>query len=157
PSTLGRVLLQVCFSVLILFLLRVMVLRGRVRAAAIGYLAAAWFLLSASAWAGGGIRGSAGMGVLVGVLAARPLLGGRGAAIMGGVIIVTGLVLALAEQRGALPPSEIHNTPLQTWADFAVYCLMIVAFQALAIRLRKSTEERYGQVVERAGDAIFTL
>ena len=66
-------------------------------------------------------------------------------------------MLALAEERGALPPSQIRNGPLQAWADLAVYCLLIVAFQLLAIRVRRSTEERYGQVVERAGDAIFTL
>ena len=79
------------------------------------------------------------------------------APIMAGVIVLTGLVLALAEERGALPPSQIRNGPLQAWADLAVYCLLIVAFQLLAIRVRRSTEERYGQVVERAGDAIFTL
>jgi PAS domain S-box-containing protein len=157
PSALGRTLTQVAFAVAVIFVLRAMVMRGWVRAAAVGYLTTAWFLLGASAWTAGGVRSSAALGFLVLVFAAGLLLGRRAAPIMAGVIILTGLLLALAELRGVLPPSQIHNTPLQTWADLAVYCLLIVAFQLLAIRVRKSTEERYGQVVERAGDAIFTL
>src|SRR5262249_40143903 len=96
-------------------------------------------------------------GFLVLVFAAGLLLGRRGAPVMAAVMVLTGLGLALAEERGVLPPSQIHNSPLQTWADLAVYCLLIVAFQLLAFRMRKGTEERYGQVVEHAGDAIVTL
>ena len=157
PSTLGRVFAQVGFAAVVIFVLRALVLRGWVGAAAVGYLTTGWFLLAISAWTGGGIRNSATLGFLVLVVAAGLLRGRRGAVLMGLVVAITGLLLALAEDRGVLPPSQIQNTPLQRWADLAVYCLLLVAFQALAIRVRKSTEERYGQVVERAGDAIFTL
>jgi len=156
-STAGRVLFQTAFAVAVIFVLRAMALRGWVRAAGVGYLATAWLLLGASAWTGGGIHNSATLGFLVVVFAAGLLFGRRGAAIMGAVVILTALGLALAEQRHVLPPSRIHNTPLQIWSDVAVYCLLIIAFQALATRVRRSTEDRYGQVVERAGDAIFTL
>jgi PAS domain S-box-containing protein len=157
PSTLGRVLSQVGFAVVVIFVLRAIVLRGWVGAAAVGYLSTAWFLLAASAWTGGGIRSSAALGFLVVVFAAGLLRGRRGAVLMGVGVVITGLLLALAEDHGLLPASQVQNTPLQRWDDLAVYCLMIVAFQALAIRVRKTTEARYRQVVERAGDAILTL
>jgi PAS domain-containing protein len=72
-------------------------------------------------------------------------------------VLLTGLGLAVAGTEGLLPPPAFHNSPLATWADFAVYTGLIVAFQLLAARNLRASESRYHSLVDRARDVIFTV
>jgi PAS domain S-box-containing protein len=157
PSAFLRYGVQTAFGLTMILLLAWATRRGWVVLAASGYLASGWFLLTASAWTGGGLGGSATLGYLVIVVAAGLVLGTRATVLTGAVVVLTGLVLAVAGTRGLLPPSAVHNSPLATWADFAVYAGLIVAFQLMAARNLRISESRYRSLVDRARDVIFTL
>ena len=157
PSSFLRYGVQTAFGLTMILLLGWATRRGWVVLAASGYLASGWFLLTASAWTGGGLGGSATLGYLVLVVAAGLVLGTRATVLTGAVVVLTGLVMAVAGARGLLPPSAVHNSPFATWADFAVYAGLIVAFQLMAARNLRVSESRYRSLVDRARDVIFTL
>jgi PAS domain S-box-containing protein len=91
------------------------------------------------------------------VVAAGLLLGTQATVLTAAAVLLTGLGLAVAGTRGLLPPTAVHNSPLATWADFAVYTGLIVAFQLLAARNLRVSESRYRSLVDRARDVIFTV
>ena len=157
PSAFARFGLQTAFAWGVIILLFWAVRRGHVVLASVAYLGCGWLLLSLSAYTAGGIHGSATLGYLVLVVAAGLLLGTRatvGTALVGSL---TALALAAAGTLGLLPPPSIQNTPLETWADFAVYAVVLVAFQLLAARNLRASESRYQSLVDRARDVIFTV
>jgi PAS domain S-box-containing protein len=157
PAEFVRYASQTLFGWAVILVLAWMVRRGRVALAAAGYVLCGWLLLSVSAYTAGGIRGSAPLGFVILIVAAGLLLGTRGAAVTAGVCLLTGLGLAVGEMRGVLPPSAIRNSPLAVWTDFAVYAALVVAFQALAARNLRASENRYRSLVDRARDVIFTV
>jgi two-component system cell cycle sensor histidine kinase/response regulator CckA len=157
PQRLGRYLLQASLAGSFIVALMLLVRAGRVRTAAIGCVLSAWAVFSASAYTGGGIRGSATLGYLVAVLAAGLLLGEVASAVTAGACILTGLFLVMLEVSGRLPPSGVSNAPLDFWANLSIFCALTVALQALANRSLRASERRYRLLVERARDAIFTL
>jgi PAS domain S-box-containing protein len=157
PSAYIRYGTQTAFGWMVLLLLAWATRRGWVVLAATGYLAAGWLLLTLSAWTAGGLGSSAGLGYLVLVVAAGLLLGTRATVLTATVFGLTGLAIAVAATLGRLPPSAIHNSPLATWTDFAVYTALVVAFQLLAARNLRVSESRYRSLVDRARDVIFTV
>ena len=157
PSAFLRYGAQTAFGWTVIVLLAWATRRGWVALAATGYLACGWLLLTTSAWTAGGLGSSSTLGYLVLVVAAGLLLGTRATVFTALVVGVTGLVLAVAGTRGLLPPSAVHNSPLATWADFAVYTGLIVSFQLLAARNLRVSESRYRSLVDRARDVIFTV
>jgi len=157
PSAFLRYGAQTAFGWTVLLLLAWATRRGWVVLASTGYLAGGWLLLTVSAWTAGGLGSSAGLGYLVLVVAAGLLLGTRATVLMATLVALTGLGLAAAGTRGLLPPSAVHNSPLATWADFAVYTALVVAFQLLAARNLRVSESRYRSLVDRARDVIFTV
>jgi len=148
---------QTAFGWTVLAILAWAVRRGRVVLAAVGYLACGWLLLSASAYTAGGVTGSAPLGYLVLIVAAGLLLGTRATVATAAVCGVTVLALAVAGREGALPPTAIRNPLLGTFADFAIYAGLLVAFQLLAARNLRASQDRYRTLVDRARDVIFTL
>jgi PAS domain S-box-containing protein len=157
PSAYLRFTAQTAFGWTIILVLAWATRRGWVVLASVGYLACGWFLLTVSAWTGGGL-GSSGMpGYLVLVVAAGLLLGTRATVITAAAIVVTVLGLALAETFGVLPPPAFRNSPMSAWGDFAVYAGLIVAFQLMAARNLRVSESRYRSLVGRARDVIFTV
>jgi len=157
PAAWVRYGVQTAFGWTVILALAWAVRRGRVLIAAVGYLACGWLLLSASAYTAGGIEGSAPLGFLVLIVAAGLLLGTRGTVATAVVCLVTAGALALAGARGALPGPPIRNLPLATFADFAVYAGLVVAFQLLAARNLRASQDRYRTLVDRARDVIFTV
>ena len=157
PSQWVRFGLQSAFGWVVILLLAWAVRRGRVVLASVGYLACGWLLLTVSAYTAGGITGSAPLGYLVLIVAAGLLLGTRATVATAGVCLLSALVLALLGVKGALPPPAVHNTPLDILADFAVYAGLTVAFQLLAARNLRASEDRYRSLVDRARDVIFTV
>ncbi len=157
PSAFLRYGSQTAFGWTVILLLVWATRRGWVALAASGYLACGWVLLTLSAWTAGGIGGSSTLGYLVLVVAAGLLLGTRATVLTAVIVGLTALGLAIAGTRGLLPPPAIHNTPLEIWADFAVYAGLIVAFQLLAARNLRVSESRYRSLVDRARDVIFTV
>lgn len=157
PHRIGRYLLQASLAASIIAALMLAVRAGRIRVAAIGCVLSAWMIFSASAYTGGGVRGSATLGYLITVLAAGLLLGEIEAALTAGVCILTGLFLVILEVGGRLPSSAASNSPLDFWANLSIFCAVTVALQALANRSLRASERRYRLLVERARDAIFTL
>jgi PAS domain S-box-containing protein len=157
PSAFLRYGLQTAFGWTVIILLGWATRRGWVALAAGGYLGCGLVLLTVSAWTGGGLGGSATLGYLVLVVAAGLLLGTQATVITAVVVGFLGLGLAAAGMLGLLPPSAVHNSPLATWADFAVYTGLIVAFQLLAARNLRVSESRYRSLVDRARDVIFTV
>ena len=157
PSSFLRYGAQTAFGWTVVLLLAWATRRGWVALAATGYLGCGWLLLTLSAWTAGGLNGSSTLGYLVLVVAAGLLLGTQATVLTAGVVLLTGIGLAVAGMRGLLPPSSVRNTPLAVWADFAVYTGLIVAFQLLAARNLRVSESRYRSLVDRARDVIFTL
>jgi len=157
PSSFLRYGAQTAFGWTMIVLLAWATRRGWVALAAIAYLGCGWLLLTWSAWTGGGLGGSATLGYLVLVVAAGLVLGTQATVLTAAAVVVTGVVLAVAGTRGLLPPSAVHNSPLATWTDFAVYAGLIVAFQLLAARNLRVSESRYRSLVDRARDVIFTV
>ena len=157
PSSFLRYGAQTAFGWTMIVLLAWATRRGWVALAAIAYLGCGWLLLTWSAWTGGGLGGSATLGYLVLVVAAGLVLGTQATVLTAAAVVLTGLVLAVAGTRGLLPPSAVHNSPLATWTDFAVYAGLIVAFQLLAARNLRVSESRYSSLVDRARDVIFTV
>ena len=157
PSSFLRYGAQTAFGWTMIVLLAWATRRGWVALAAIAYLGCGWLLLTWSAWTGGGLGGSATLGYLVLVVAAGLVLGTQATVLTAAAVVLTGLVLAVAGTRGLLPPSAVHNSPLATWTDFAVYAGLIVAFQLLAARNLRVSESRYISLVDRARDVIFTV
>ena len=157
PSSFLRYGAQTAFGWTMIVLLAWATRRGWVALAAIAYLGCGWLLLTWSAWTGGGLGGSATLGYLVLVVAAGLVLGTQATVLTAAAVVVTGVVLAVAGTRGLLPPSAVHNSPLATWTDFAVYAGLIVAFQLLAARNLRVSESRYSSLVDRARDVIFTV
>ena len=157
PSSFLRYGAQTAFGWTMIVLLAWATRRGWVALAAIAYLGCGWLLLTWSAWTGGGLGGSATLGYLVLVVAAGLVLGTQATVLTAAAVVVTGVVLAVAGTRGLLPPSAVHNSPLATWTDFAVYAGLIVAFQLLSARNLRVSESRYRSLVDRARDVIFTV
>jgi len=157
PSAFLRYGAQTAFGWTVIVLLGWATRRGWVALAAIGYLACGLLLLTVSAWTAGGLGSSATLGYLVLVVAAGLLLGTQATVITAVVVGLIGLGLAVAGMLGLLPPSAVHNSPVATWADFAVYTGLIVAFQLLAARTLRVSESRYRSLVDRARDVIFTV
>jgi len=131
--------------------------RGRVVLASVCYLACGWLLLTGSAVTAGGLGGSAPLGLLVLIVAAGLLLGTRATIITAAACVATALGLALAAEWDALPRTSVHNTPTATFADFTVYAGLTVAFQVLAARNLRASQNRYRSLVDRARDVIFTV
>src|SRR5215470_6525346 len=157
PSSFLRYGAQTAFGWTMIVLLAWATRRGWVALAASGYLGCGWLLLTWSAWTGGGLGGSATLGYLVLVVAAGLVLGTQATVLTAAAVVLSGLGLAVAGTRGLLPPSAVHNSPLATWTDFAVYAGLIVAFQLLAARNLRVSESRYRSLVDRARDVIFTV
>ncbi|HZJ52843.1 MAG TPA: ATP-binding protein [Myxococcaceae bacterium] len=157
PSAYLRYGAQTVFGWTVILVLAWAARRGWVALASAGYLACGWLLLTASAWTAGGLGGSSTLGYLVLVVAAGLLLGTQATVITAVAVLMTGLGLALAGTLGLLPPSAIGNSPMEVWADFAVYTGLIVAFQLLAARTLRVSESRYHSLVDRARDVIFTV
>ena len=157
PSAYVRFTAQTAFGWTIILLLAWATRRGWVVLASVGYLACGWFLLSASAWTGGGLASSGTPGYLVLVVAAGLLLGTRATVFTAAAIVLTGLGLALAGTFGMLPPPDFQNSPMSRWGDFAIYTGLIVAFQLMAARNLRVSESRYRSLVGRARDVIFTV
>ncbi|HEY1908369.1 MAG TPA: ATP-binding protein, partial [Myxococcaceae bacterium] len=157
PDAVARYGGQCVFGWAVIGLLMLAVRRGWVVLASIGYLACGWLLLSFSAWTAGGLGASSTLGYLVLVVAAGLLLGTQATVLTAVVVVLTGLWLAMAGTWGLLPAPSIRNSPLATWADFAVYAGLVVAFQLLAARNLRVSESRYRSLVDRARDVIFTV
>ena len=157
PSAYLRFGVQTVFGWTVILLLAWAARRGWVVLASVGYLACGWFLLTVSAWTGGGLGSSGTPGYLVLIVAAGLLLGTRATVLTAAVIVVTGLGLALAGTFGVLPPPAFRNLPTSVWGDFAIYCGLIVAFQLMAARNLRVSESRYRSLVGRARDVIFTV
>ena len=157
PSAFLRYGTQTAFGWTVIVLLAWATRRGWVALAAFGYLGCGWLLLTLSAWTAGGLGASATLGYMVLVVAAGLLLGTQATVLTAAAVLLTGLGLAVAGTRGLLPPTAVHNSPLATWADFAVYTGLIVAFQLLAARNLRVSESRYRSLVDRARDVIFTV
>ena len=157
PSAFLRYGAQTAFGLTMILLLGWATRRGWVVLAASGYLTCGWLLLTVSAWTAGGLGGSATLGYLVLVVAAGLVMGTRATVLTAAVVVLTGLVMAVAGTRGLLPPPAIRNLPMATWADFAVYAGLVVAFQLMAARNLRVSESRYRSLVDRARDVIFTL
>src|SRR5215469_147799 len=117
PSAYLRYGAQTAFGWTAIFLLAWATRRGWVVLAASGYLACGWFLLTVSAWTGGGLGGSAALGYLVLIVAAGLVLGTRATVLTAAAVVLTGLLMAVAGSRGLLPPAAIRNSPLSAWAD----------------------------------------
>ncbi len=157
PHAIRRYLLQAAVAFGLIGALMLAVRLGWVRLAAVACIVSAWALYSASAYTGGGIRGSASLGYLVTVVTAGLLINGFAAGVTALVCVLTGLGLVLVEAQGKLPPSVASNTPLDYWANLSLFCAVTVGLQALAGRILRASEEKYRLLVERARDAIFTL
>jgi len=157
PDAVARYGGQCIFGWTVIALLMLAVRRGWVVLASIGYLACGWALLTLSAWTAGGLGASSTLGYLVLVVAAGLLLGTQATVLTAIAVVLTGLGLAVAGTWGLLPPPSIRNSPLATWADFAVYAGLVVAFQLLAARTLRVSESRYHSLVDRARDVIFTV
>ena len=157
PAAWTRYGAQTAFGWMVLLVLAWAVRRGRVVLAAVGYLVCGLFLLTVSAYTGGGVQGSVPLGYLVLIVAAGLLLGVRATVTTAAVCGVSALALAVAGTRGLLPPPAIHNAPLAAFADFAVYAGLTVAFQLLAARNLRDSQDRYRRLVDRARDVIFTV
>ncbi len=157
PAAWMRYGLQTAFGWTVVLVLVFAVRRGQVVLAAVGYLACGFFLLTVSAATAGGIQSSAPLGYLVLIVAAGLLLGVRATVVTAGVSLLSALALAVAGAKGALPPPAIHNSALATFADFAVYAGLTVAFQVLAARNLRASQDRYRTLVDRARDVIFTV
>ena len=157
PSAFPRYGLQTAFGWAVILALFWAVRRGHVVLASVGYLGCGWLLLSVSAYTAGGVHGSATLGYLVLVVAAGLLLGTRGTVVTALACALTALALAVGGTMRLLPPPAVRNSPLEIWADFAVYTGLVVAFQLLAARNLRASESRYRSLVDRARDVIFTV
>ncbi|MGZ6140721.1 MAG: ATP-binding protein [Myxococcaceae bacterium] len=157
PAAWVRYGTQTAFGWGVILALAWAVRRGHVVLASACYLACGWLLLTLSAVTGGGLSGSAPIGLLVLIVAAGLLLGTRATVLTAAACVAGALGLAVASIRGALPPPSIHNSSLATFADFTVYAGLTVAFQVLAARNLRASQHRYRSLVDRARDVIFTV
>jgi PAS domain S-box-containing protein len=157
PAGWRRFVAQSLFAWGVIVVLAWFVRRGWVVLASVGYLFCGWLLLTLSAVTAGGLQSTAPLGYLVLIFAAGLLLGMPATVATAGVCLLTGLALGVAAVRGELPPPSIHNSPLETFADFAVYAGVTVAFQLLAYRNLRESQDRYRSLVDRARDVIFTV
>ncbi|MGZ6028119.1 MAG: PAS domain S-box protein, partial [Myxococcaceae bacterium] len=157
PAAWVRYGTQTAFGWGVILALAWAVRRGHVVLASACYLACGWLLLTLSAVTGGGLSGSAPIGLLVLIVAAGLLLGTRATVLTAAACVAGALGLAVASIRGALPPPSIHNSSLATFADFTVYAGLTVAFQVLAARNLRASQHRYRSLVDRARDVIFIV
>lgn len=84
---------------------------GWTRLAAVGYLAGLWLFVTLSLWLFGAFRSPAASAYAVVALGAALLFGARGAAISTAVIVVSSLVIAVADRRGWLPRRRSRGRP----------------------------------------------
>ena len=122
---------------------------GWTRLAAVGYLAGLWLFVTLSLWLFGAFRSPAASAYAVVALGAALLFGARGAAISTAVIVVSSLVIAVADRRGWLPPAEVPGTAAGLLVFLA--CLLSLVGMALLAtgELRRAIADLATEVQER--------
>jgi len=141
--------------------LAVLARRGWTRLAAILYLGGLGLFVTLALWLFGGITSPAATAYTVVALGAALLFGTRGAAAATAVIVFSGLVIALAEDRRWLPAFESPGTA----TGFAIFLASLLSLVGMALyataelrhaieRLRES-EARVRSIVESSPMAIL--
>jgi signal transduction histidine kinase len=121
---------------------------GWTRLAAVAYLCGLWLFVTLSLWLFGAFRSPAATAYAVVALAAALLFGARGAAASTAAIVLSSLVIAVADVRHWLPPSETATT--LALCVFLASLLSLVGMALLATgELRRAISDLGTEVQER--------
>jgi two-component system cell cycle sensor histidine kinase/response regulator CckA len=122
---------------------------GWTRFAAVAYLGGLWLFVTVSLWLFAAFRSPAASAYAVVALGAALLFGARGAAVSTAVIVASSILIAVAEQRDWLPPSETPGTTVALCVFLAsLLSLVGMALYATA-ELRRAVSDLGTEVLER--------
>ncbi len=122
---------------------------GWTRFAAVAYLGGLWFFVTVSLWLFAAFRSPAASAYAVVALGAALLFGARGAAVSTAVIVASSILIAVADQRHWLPPSETPGTTTALCVFLAsLLSLVGMALYATA-ELRRAVSDLGTEVLER--------
>jgi two-component system, cell cycle sensor histidine kinase and response regulator CckA len=162
PQTWGRALAQVLFAEAVNVFLLVLLRGGYIHGAAVIQIAALWVFFSASAWTGAGVHHQAyQIGQALVICIAGFLIGVRGALIMLGVSLLSGVLMVSAADIGwwsFKPPDKAPTI----WFVSAILFPVLVVLQYLAGRLLRTalaqsqmSQAQYRNLVEHIPQRIF--
>ncbi len=108
--------------------------RGHLFAASLVFVASIWSLMVAVCVFLGGTQSSAYWGLVIVVIAAGLLLGGRGGIVFAGLSIVAGLGIALAQSANILRVTPFARSPLEQWGPLSLFVAATAGLLNLASR-----------------------
>jgi GAF domain-containing protein len=113
--------------VIVSLISRQFMIKGYLRAATITLLVIFHAVLVIAIIVSDGVFGASYFSLIMTTLIAGVLLGGRGAYVMAGINVLTGLGIMLVQD--SLPPTMIPQTPVTFWSSLIVYVIFIAALQ----------------------------
>lgn len=163
PEEYSRALFLIAISEIIHITLFFILRRGYVRIASVIQVLTIWTFFIIASVSSSSIYGVAYLlGNALVITIAGILLGGRGALAMTILVILEGVALVNAEQRGWVPP-DILDPALPTWIVSVVLFAVMASLQNLAAREIRSaldrahaSEERYRLISEVTSDYMFS-
>lgn len=120
----------------------IFVQRGRIAAAGWFQTLAIWVAMTMAAWTSGGLSAQSITAQLVVVALGGMLVGWRGGLAFAVLTLATVTGLGLAEAVGALPASEIAQTPATRAVTLASYLVVLAVVQLLIMRNLQGARDR---------------
>ena len=138
--------------------------KGWVKLAATVQIASAWVVINYSTLGTGGVRSVGFAGNLVIILAAGMLISLRTAWIFGGLSAVLGLILAVGQSQGLLPPMPEHVNAYTAWITQTAFLMLNAGLLYVTVdnirqalyRTRRA-EARLRTLVENSPDIILEI
>jgi two-component system cell cycle sensor histidine kinase/response regulator CckA len=122
---------------------------GRTRLAAVLYIVALWLLVTTSLWLFAAFRSPGAGAYAVVALAAALLFGSRGAMVSTGVIVASGILIAVADLRRWLPPAETPGTMAALWVFLASLLVLVGMVLYATAEVRRAVSDLRAEVSER--------
>ncbi len=139
----GRGMREVIMSsalVLVVVVLRLSMRRGQVKLVSWMTLGLTWSIVTLTVWVSGGIRDSSFIVYLPVILMAGLVLGAWVSGMVAVITVISGLVLAYAEQNGLIVTR--FAKPYALWQDYSLSIAAITLFFFLALRSLQSALNR---------------
>jgi signal transduction histidine kinase len=114
-------------------------------------------LFTAAAWTAGGLLAPVASGYLMLILLAGLVLGVWEGAFTAFLVVLCGLGMGLAQQRGMLPEPWVSHTPLSRWVSLACYSLAVAWLQGMATRYIRAALERASEELRRRREVEASL